>query len=220
MTETLSETQQAPVSPVACRLVVGLGNPGPRYAGTRHNVGWEVADRLLAGGQGVSCACAFSAAELYALPGGLHLLKPLTYMNASGLAVDAVIRQLGLSPQELLVICDCLDLPVGRLRLRRRGSSGGQKGVESMIADLQSEDFPRLRIGIGRPKLGVEVIDYVLSPWVSAEQETMSAALSAAVVTVGKIVTDGWEAAMMWCNSWSADAVHANVKGETEIGKV
>lgn len=220
MTETLSETPQVPVAPEPCRLVVCLGNPGSRYAGTRHNVGWGVADRLLADGRGVSCACAFREAELYALPGGLHLLKPLTYMNASGLAADAVIRQLGLSPRELLVICDCLDLPVGRLRLRRRGSSGGQKGVESVIAALQSEDFPRLRIGIGRPEPGDEVIDYVLSPWASAEQETMSAALSAAAVTVGKIVSDGWDSALMWCNSWAADAVHANVKGETEIGKV
>ena len=129
------------------RLVVGLGNPGERYRNTRHNSGFMVADALMA-----SCPDVRKAdwqperGELYEIRKDGHeallVLKPMTYMNDSGDAVVSVTERFGISPPDLLVICDDLDLPVGRLRLRPRGSCGGQRGVLSIICSLWNTDFP------------------------------------------------------------------------------
>ena len=139
-------------------LIVGLGNPGPEYAGTRHNAGFMVIDRLLAGfpaGRFEERHTASSSVWAGKFRGrALLLQKPLTFMNLSGQAVALLARRSGIQPESILVISDDLDLPVGRLRLRNGGADGGHNGLKSIIAELGSSSFRRLRIGIGRPKPG------------------------------------------------------------------
>ena len=147
-------------------LVVGLGNPGAEYEGTRHNAGFMVIDRLLAGfpaGRFEARHVAQSFVHAGMFRGKpLFLQKPQTFMNLSGLAVAGFARKEGIRPEEILVVSDDLDLPVGRLRLRTGGSDGGHNGLKSVIAELGSASFRRLRVGVGRPAPG-GTIDYVLS---------------------------------------------------------
>ncbi len=166
------------------KLVVGLGNPGLRYALTRHNAGWQVADLLATTSQPKTVKTLWQPeqGELFWLTIAEHsllLLKPLTYMNLSGEAVAVTLRHFHLSPKEMLVVSDDLDLPEGRLRLKAKGSSGGHRGLASIIQCLQTEEFPRLRVGIGRPQpnSGVPIVDWVLAPWVSATENHASLAL-------------------------------------------
>ncbi len=209
---------------LSTRLLVCLGNPGWKYACTRHNAGWQVAEQLLKMRSWKYAVWQPGCGEFYewqSSSGIFYLLKPLTFMNDSGKAVNEVTEKLGFSPREILVICDCLDLPVGALRLRKRGSSGGQKGVESIIQVLGTAEFSRLRIGIGRPEPGVEeIIDYVLSPWVSAEVTKMAETFSTAASLVLTLLEEGWEAAVSRSAIRSADNINASKQGESEIGKV
>jgi len=226
--EIPADTVSCPVRPG--RLLVCLGNPGARYAETRHNVGWQVASAVLA-------RTAWNAAPWQPAQGQLFqrqaagqgqereelsfLLQPLTFMNASGSAVLEMVEQFSISPQELLVICDCLDLPLGALRLRRRGSSGGHHGLDSIIDALGTDDFPRLRVGIGRPEPGVcEVVDYVLSDWVSAEMAVLGATFALAAELTYLLREQGWQSAFSRLSLASADRNNANQKGEHDIGKV
>jgi peptidyl-tRNA hydrolase, PTH1 family len=147
------------------KLVVGLGNPGRRYEGTRHNVGYmvlaEVGRRLGAG----SPKSKFHGELVEGAIGGqrLLLLSPVTYMNRSGVSVRAARDFYGIENDDLLVICDDLNLPLGRLRIRTAGSSGGQKGLADIIEKLQSEEFSRLRVGIGSPPGSWDAADFVLA---------------------------------------------------------
>lgn len=157
------------------KLLIGLGNPGERYACTRHNTGWWVIDELMKASMPAAAKTVWQPdnGELFWLTigqQGVIALKPTTFMNLSGEAVLPVMRHFDLSPREMLVISDDLDLNVGQMRLRARGSAGGHRGIASIAQCLQSADFPRLRVGIGRPEpgSGVSIIDYVLAPWVSA----------------------------------------------------
>ena len=159
------------------KLLVGLGNPGMRYALTRHNAGWQVVDLVAATSrpQGNTALWQPGNGELRWLTiqgRSILLLKPLTYMNLSGEAVAVTLRHFHLSPKEMLVVSDDLDLPEGVLRLKAKGSSGGHRGLASIIQCLQTEEFPRLRVGIGRPQpgSGISIVDWVLAPWVSAEE--------------------------------------------------
>lgn len=144
-------------------LIVGLGNPGPKYAKTRHNVGFVCIDHLSAE-HGIRLNQREHRARLGkgSLDGHpVHLIKPLTYMNDSGKAVGPIKRSHGIDPQHVIVIHDDLDLPFSRLRVRPGGSSGGHRGVQSIIDHLGSDAFVRIRIGIGRPN-GQDPVDYVL----------------------------------------------------------
>ncbi|HEY1628927.1 MAG TPA: aminoacyl-tRNA hydrolase [Tepidisphaeraceae bacterium] len=154
------------------RLVVGLGNPGSEYAGTRHNIGWEVVDRFaarLAWSQ--KPAKKFDGLFLDGTIGSekLLLLKPLTYMNASGKSVAAAMNFYQLSPAELLIVLDDLALPCGKIRLRQSGSSGGHNGLRDIEQAIASSDYPRLRIGIDAAPPPIAGKDYVLGKF-SAEQ--------------------------------------------------
>lgn len=168
---------------MACRLVVGLGNPGPEYAGTRHNVGFEVLDRVAA-----ATARAFvrrgrsleARGEREGVP--FVLAKPQTYMNASGRAVRDLLDELG-AEAELLVLCDDFHLPLGRLRCRARGSDGGQKGLASVNA-LAGRDVPRLRLGLGEPPDAVPAEDWVLRPFKRGERPEADAMLDRAAALV------------------------------------
>ncbi len=222
MMEIPAETVSAPVQPG--RLLVCLGNPGMRYAETRHNAGWQIAEVMLARAPWRAAAWQPKQGELLQLQAqdrSTFLLKPLTFMNDSGSAVKEVTEQFSISPPEMLVIADCLDLPLGALRLRRRGSSGGHKGIASIIMTLGTELFPRLRVGIGRPEPGdCEVIDYVLSNWVSAEKTVLGATYQLAAELIFLLQEEGWQSALTRLSLASADKNNANQEGEHDIGKV
>ncbi len=177
-------------------LVVGLGNPGRRYRGTRHNVGWEVVDLL-----GTRWRIPFFGEEEEALVGRgeaaggeVLLAKPLTYMNRSGEAVRGLVHRYGLRPQEVLVIYDDVDLPVGTIRVRPRGSSGGHHGMASVIEALGTAEIPRVRIGIGRPT--GDAADYVLSRFAPEERPRIREAIERAADAVEVVLREGIQRAM------------------------
>ncbi len=188
----------------ANRLVVGLGNPGPQYQGTRHNAGFMVIEALARRWRlrfGVPRdRSRFAVGEIKSE--SVALLEPLTYMNLSGRSVAWGLRTWGLPLEALLVIHDDVDLPFGRLRLRPSGSSAGHRGVQSIIESLGSDCFPRLRIGVGRPD-GGEVADFVLAPFSAAEEREFDAVLESAATAVEAFVADGIQAAMNQFNQKS-----------------
>ncbi len=184
------------------RAVIGLGNPGERYRRTRHNVGFMVVDELA---KSLRARRFFEKylSHIYKVRVGgreVFLVKPQTFMNNSGSAVDNLIHELNLSPQEILVIYDDLDLPLGTIRLRLRGSSGGHRGMESIISTLGTENFPRLRIGIGRPANKRQVVDYVLSPFKKEEEEILYRVIKRAKDCVLRSIELSVEESMELCN--------------------
>jgi PTH1 family peptidyl-tRNA hydrolase len=185
-------------------LMVGLGNPGPVYSHNRHNVGYWSVNRL-ARLHGIALKARRLATIGQGSIGGVPVLlaKPRTFVNRSGHAVAALLRNFRIKPDEMLVICDDLDLPAGRLRLRPGGGHGGQKGLRSIIGTIGSGGFPRLRIGIGRPVVEGEpswepevVADYVLSDPTPPEAEALQAAAAEAAEAAEVILRQGLEAAM------------------------
>jgi PTH1 family peptidyl-tRNA hydrolase len=179
------------------KIVVGLGNPGPQYAHNRHNVGYQVAERVA---QHMGASSGRVMIKAYTLSGALAgtkvlVARPLTFMNLSGLAVGPLLRWYHASTSELLVICDDLDLPLSRIRLRPHGGSGGHKGLRSIIEALGTQDFARLRIGIGRPSHG-DPEDYVLNDFAPDELIGMLDAYDRAVEAVESFVLDGIVVAM------------------------
>src|SRR5947209_14593813 len=179
------------------KLVVGLGNPGSKYEGTRHNIGFEVIDRLAEGGAGVRFTRKFDGlvAETEIDFRRISLLKPETFMNLSGRAVASALRFYKLEPADLLVVCDDLSLPLGKLRIRGGGSDGGQKGLRDIAAHLGTEDFARLRIGIG-DRGPVDASDYVLSRFRPAERPVIDDALILAAQAVAVWTSKGLDTAM------------------------
>jgi PTH1 family peptidyl-tRNA hydrolase len=175
-------------------VVFGLGNPGGRYAGTRHNVGFRVVDALA---DRLGVAFKKKLFHSYSLGKGTHegrslyLVKPLTFMNTSGRAVREALRETGGSVSEMLVVCDSLDLSPGSLRFRLKGSSGGQKGLESIIQSLGTEEFMRLSIGIGRPNYKGQVIAHVLGTPRREEEELIGEAVQKAAGAVLVLLTEG-----------------------------
>ena len=204
---------------VSVRLITGLGNPGWHYRETRHNVGFLVVDRLAEDLGAVPLAAPAPEMLLRRAVVGdqvIYLVKPMTWMNRSGDAVSVMTERLGVDPGQVLVIYDCLDLPLGRIRLRQGGSSGGHRGVESVIRELGTDQFPRLRVGIGRPESGAG-IDYVLAGWTAAEVPVIGQSVMAASAAVRLYLADGLPAAMNRYNGWTAAADSAmTTQGETE----
>lgn len=148
------------------KLIIGLGNPGSQYEQTRHNVGFRVVDKLAnkLGWKWTERRSRAILASGMLGPEKVLLVKPLTYMNLSGEAVGELVRWYKLQPEDILVTCDDLDLPIGKVRLRTKGSAGGQKGLDNIISHLHTNEFPRIRVGIGRPTNGRrDPISYVLS---------------------------------------------------------
>jgi peptidyl-tRNA hydrolase, PTH1 family len=179
-------------------LVIGLGNPGSEYAATRHNVGWRVLAELERQGRfGKERREGPSRVREGTVDGHqVVLARPTTYMNLSGRAGRHLTSCFGVEPADTIVVHDDLDLPLGRLRLRRGGSAGGQRGVKHLIDSWQTQDFVRVRIGIGRPPPGVDPIDYVLEPFDSGERERVPAIAGRAAEAVVTIVREGLEPAM------------------------
>lgn len=179
-------------------IVVGLGNPGKRYSRTRHNVGFMVVDHL-AKAYGLS----FKEQDDYLISHGniegypVTLLKPLTYMNLSGVAVKKIVDKKIIEnlPNSIIVVHDDLDLPLGKLKIRRNGSSGGHKGVNSIIENLGTKDFIRVKVGIGK-KEGVDVSEYVLSPFTKEEKPIIEEKILQAAQSIVTILCEGLERAM------------------------
>jgi PTH1 family peptidyl-tRNA hydrolase len=174
------------------KIVVGLGNPGSQYLKTRHNIGWMVLDRLAdrAGWSGrgrTRDAAAVVAGRYRGLD--LALVKPLTYMNESGLAVRKTLARERAPLAELLVVADDFSLPFGKLRFRESGSAGGHNGLRSVIEELETEKFSRLRVGIGDP--GGEAVDHVLSQFGPGERQRLSELLDVAADAVEAWVREG-----------------------------
>lgn len=173
------------------RLVIGLGNPGSRYAATRHNIGWRVVDRL-ADGKGLRkiWGCPGHGCRLVVVDeAGLNrqtilLVKPSTFMNNSGLAVEILSRRFRLAPERILILLDDVDLEPGRIRLRSSGGSAGHRGMSSVMEYLGTEQVPRLRLGVGRPAPGQSMVEHVLSPFESVDTAAIEAMLSRAVEAV------------------------------------
>ncbi len=200
------------------RLVVGLGNPGKQYEYTRHNLGFRVANALsnqwgikltrhkclsLIGEKkhsSVSCRKTFkwtsnALSRSFSLP-TIILAKPLTFVNGSGEAVKALCDWLKIGEEEILVICDDFNLEKEKLRLRKRGSSGGHNGLESIIESLSSEEFPRLRLGIGRPEEDLDPAEYVLQKFNEQEESFVEEMVGRACQVVEVIITEGIDAAV------------------------
>jgi PTH1 family peptidyl-tRNA hydrolase len=197
------------------RLVVGLGNIGKQYDHTRHNVGFEVAD-LIAQQHGAHFRKGkFKGDESTITLDGMRvlLLKPHTLMNLSGEAVTAAARFYKIPPQRILVICDDINLPLGRIRVRAKGSDGGHNGLWSIIHRLGSQDFPRVRVGVGAPPPEMDMVSYVLSRFLTAERNLVQDAVSRAAAAVETWVKEGTESAM---NRWNASPSSSDGKASAD----
>jgi len=195
-------------------MIVGLGNPGQEYEGTRHNVGFDVTSAFMA-----SLPVSFKKKEKYSSVywegrfKGRNLLvqHPLTFMNLSGKAVAALARTKKIIPSEIIVVYDDMDLPLGKIRIRKSGSSAGHRGAESLIENLESSKFSRLRIGIGRSQ--TETIDYVLAKFEKDEQQILDEVFKASINALTLSMTRGVGYAMNNFNSINHEQDKNNKSG-------
>ncbi len=181
------------ISDPGISIIACLGNPGPKYALTWHNAGFWVAD-ILAREAGVSFKRA-GAFDVAYMPGGLHLIKPSTYMNESGRAIAAILTARQKDPENMLLICDDVNLSLGTLRLRNNGSAGGQNGLKDTIEVLKTQEFPRLRIGIGPKPERMDLAKYVLKKVPKQQQELASVMAHRAADCALEVVKNGVAAA-------------------------
>ena len=197
------------------RLVVGLGNPGTKYEGTRHNIGFMALERM-ASGEGFSFRQQSKLHGLAAEHGigesRLRLLMPQTYMNDSGRSIRAALDWFGFTPEQLLVLVDDMDIPLGRLRLRAQGSAGGHNGLRSTIQHLGTQAFPRLRIGIGAPadnpaERRARTVSHVLGPFSRGEQSEVDAVLDGVLEAIQRIQRQGLDRAGNWINGFRPASV-------------
>lgn len=175
------------------KLIVGLGNPGKKYEKNRHNLGYMVASEI---GKGSVWRKNNDLMCYLAKESDFMLIKPTTFMNVSGESVKAVCHYYKITPKNVLVICDDLDLEFGKIRLAFDGSSAGHNGVDSVIKSLATVDFNRIRIGIGRPPKGRKAENYVLSDFTKPESAKIGKAILASVEAVNAYLSDGIEATM------------------------
>ena len=186
------------------KLVIGLGNPGLQYERTRHNVGFRVLDKLAKklGWKWTERRGRAVLASGTIGPEKVVLAKPFTFMNLSGEAVAELVRWYKVQPEDILVVYDDLDLPVGKVRLRSKGSAGGHKGLEHIIRYLHTNQIPRLRVGIGRPTNShMDGADYVLSVPTGDERILLETGEDRAVEAVQMVITQGIDAAMNLVNA-------------------
>jgi peptidyl-tRNA hydrolase, PTH1 family len=187
---------------MAAKLIAGLGNPGSRYQWTRHNAGFMVLDRLshLAGIPVTKKVFSGLCGEGIWQGERLLLLKPLTYMNLSGRSVAETVRFHKLSLEDVIVIHDDLDLPFGRVKLKKGGGHGGHNGLRSLLSELGSGDFTRIRIGIDRPSRG-DVVDYVLTSFSGEESGRLPQLLDGAVDVLASLLGEGLAKTMTLFNN-------------------
>jgi PTH1 family peptidyl-tRNA hydrolase len=186
-------------------LIVGLGNPGREYAGTRHNIGFRIVDQLA---QNLGTRFSRQQNDAFIAAGKIDggkvvLAKPQTFMNLSGRSVAGLLRFYRIELPRLLICCDDIDLPFGTLRIRAAGGSAGQRGMQSILEALGSKEIPRLRFGIGRPPGRMDPADYVLQRFEKSEEETLPTLIEAAAQAVVSFLQDGIQTAMNKYNSVS-----------------
>ncbi|UCE68083.1 MAG: aminoacyl-tRNA hydrolase [Candidatus Zixiibacteriota bacterium] len=181
--------------PVRIRAIVGLGNTGEKYYRTRHNLGFEVVNLLKGESEFVPGRGDYGICETSISSVKIALLKPTTYMNRSGKAVRSFLEFESLLPREVLVVADDFNLPLGRIRLRQSGSDGGHNGLASVIYHLGTEEFPRIRLGIGPVPEGIVADDFVLEYFEGSEIEIAEAMLKRAVQAVKSWLLEGYEKA-------------------------
>lgn len=198
----ISSTDSARTAPVKF-IVAGLGNPGAQYADTRHNAGFLSVD-YIADKKGIKIDRAkFSALVATVEIGGIGvlLMKPQTFMNLSGEAIGEATRFYKLAPENVIVISDDISLDVGRLRVRRKGSDGGHNGLKSISAHLSSNNYPRIKVGVGqKPHADYELADWVLSSFSKEDKEKLAEAYPKILVGIEKIVSGDVDGAMQICN--------------------
>lgn len=199
-------------------LVVGLGNPGIRYSETRHNVGWFVVDDL-ADDEGARWR-SYENCALVARTADALLVKPTTFMNESGLAVASLKTFYRVEPESILVVFDDLNLPLGMIRVRARGSSGGHKGIQSIIERLGTDEFPRLRLGIGPKPKDYDGRDFVLSPFEKTEEETVDQMVEEACGAVRTWMREGTATCMNAFNKRIAAETPPDAPGDEPGSKV
>jgi len=188
------------------KIVVGLGNPGAQYANTPHSVGFEVVD-LIAAGAGAAWEgktrfeCMVARCEIAGHKA--LLVKPMTFMNLSGNAVAPMVGYSNATPADLVVVQDDIDLPLGRIRIRKGGSCGGHNGVRSVIERLGTQDFARVKIGVGKDKS--DVVGHVLGKFDPQSRKVMDEVVAEAAKAVAAVLANGPEQAMNAYNGWSAN---------------
>lgn len=182
------------------KLVVGLGNPGRAYANTRHNAGWDVLDELAARHEVKFRRSWRRPVQLAKMAlegaGSLQLVKPLTFMNRSGTVLHGLMRPAGMTVKDLIVVTDDINLPLGKLRLRAHGGAGGHNGLKSVIAHVGSEDFIRLRVGVGEQETGRNLKDHVLEPLCADDRRALAESAARAADAVEHVLVHGVESAM------------------------
>jgi len=173
------------------KIILGIGNPGEKYKDTRHNLGFNIVEDLAK-----YFKVSFEAGRFYSLNAQTHiakqkilLVKPLTYVNRSGICAQTILQWYKLSPSSFLIVVDDIALPLGKIRLRKKGSSGGHNGLKSIIASFDTEEIPRLRIGIGKPQN--DLSSFVLSPFTEDEQTTVEKAIIEARESVLAWIQEG-----------------------------
>jgi PTH1 family peptidyl-tRNA hydrolase len=179
-------------------LVVGLGNPGEEYAGTRHNAGALLVSRV-ASSRGARLRGRAFKAKTAVVPGGgeeLMLAFPQTYMNQSGVSVRAILAAKGIPPERLVVVYDDLDIPLGEVRVRKTGSPGTHKGMISVVNEVRTREFPRIRIGIGPLPGGADAAEYVLAPFSRTERPLLERSLEEAEEALGLVLAGEMDKAM------------------------
>lgn len=183
---------------VVIRLIVGLGNPGEEYTGTRHNTGFRAILHLAKhwGVSPPSTHCHSLVAEGFLFKERVILAQPLTFMNRSGRALESLLGKYVIPFHRVLIIYDDMDLELGKIRIRKRGGDGGHRGLRSIIQAIGDDEFPRLRIGIGRPPAGMSPQSYVLSTLTTGEEEVLEAGLDRMVHAVEMIIATGIDEAM------------------------
>lgn len=180
------------------KLIVGLGNPTDKYEGTRHNVGFEVIDKIAdeygIGLDTIKNKGVYGKGRIEGQT--VILLKPMTFMNLSGESVSAVAAYYKIDPEDIIVVYDDINLDVGRLRIRGKGSAGGHNGIKNIIAHLHTDEFPRVRVGVGMKPSRMDLADYVLSRFKDDEREQIETGYDNAVKAVALLVQDELDQAM------------------------
>ena len=196
-------------------IIAGLGNPGRQYEGTRHNMGFEVIDELIERSRIPSSGVKFHALYGKGSIAGQQvvLMKPLSYMNLSGGPISEMTRFFKTEPESsLIVLCDDIDLPPGRLRIRKSGSAGGHNGLKDIIARLGTDGFTRVRVGVGQKPANWDLADYVLSRFDSADRTLADEAIQRAADAVEMILSKGVDAAM---NEYNRKRANENTTSTT-----
>jgi len=197
------------------KVIAGLGNPGPKYELTRHNLGFMVIDaaasKFRVGMDGKAHHAVVGNGRVAGVE--VMLAKPQTFMNLSGGSVGPLMRQAGCATEDVIVVHDDLDIELGRLKVSKSGGDGGHNGVASVIEALGTGSFTRLRVGIGRPPAGIDPVEYVLTPFGQEDEKLLAAVISTAVEALASIVREGPARAM---NRFNKRAVKADGDGPVE----